>query len=354
MHGGASEVESYYRRHLAVPHWVNYGVSTKVMLIRNKYDSIEERCRQVERCLDEGALGVSHSVEYQPTPWDELAEYARLAKKYDRPFFLHLRYSSAERELDGVDESIRLAEVSGCRVHLDHLHSTGGTFHMEEALRRVRNAIQRGLRLTVGIYPYSFWATYLHSRRFSPGWQERYGLTYDDLQVVGTGERLTEESFAKYRAIRGVLVAVPPGTMPPTKTIDLALKEDFCLIGSDGGILSDRQANNHPRGAGCFATAVRHCLSIGLGLEEVLRKITFLPREVIGDPLGSRGALREGAWADVTIFDPDLINGRATVSDPNQFSSGIHAVLVNGQPAYRHGQLDLQCGQPIRAKLISS
>src|SRR6185503_15968265 len=98
-------------------------------------------------------------------------------------------------------------------------------------------------------YPYSFWATYIASRRFDPGWQQRYGLGYHDLRVVGTGERLTAESFARYRKT-SKLIAVPEGTLPLDKTADLALKEDFCMIGSDGGIKSEPHANSHPRGAG--------------------------------------------------------------------------------------------------------
>jgi N-acyl-D-aspartate/D-glutamate deacylase len=349
MHGGSHEVEKYYGKLASLPHWINHGVSTKVMLIRYRHGAVEERYKDVERCLEEGALGVSHSIEYQPTPWEELEGYARLARKYNRPFFLHLRYSSAQKELEGVDEAIRLAQETGVRVHLDHLHSTGGTFHMEEALERIRIALAKGLRITACVYPYSYWATYLDSRRFAPGWQQRYGLTFHDLQVVGSGERLTEESFNKYRGMTGVLVAVPPGTMDPEKTIDLALKEDFCLIGSDGGILSEPRANNHPRGAGCFSAAVRYGLDIGLSLEKILAKFTLLPRQVIGAPLELRGVLEEGAWADLTVFDPKTIEGSATVDDPNRFSKGIDAVVVNGRLAYRRGALQTPNGRPVRA-----
>jgi hypothetical protein len=186
----------------------------------------------VEQCLEEGALGVSHSIEYQPTPYEEVLTYARLADKYDRPMFLHLRHSSVEQELDGVDEAIRLARESGARVHISHLHSTGGTFHMEEALSRITTARKQGLEITCCVYPYSYWATYLHSTRFDEGWQRRYSLRYEDLRLVGTGERLSEASFTKYRALKK-LVAVPEGTMPMEKTIDLALRETFCLIGSE-------------------------------------------------------------------------------------------------------------------------
>jgi dihydroorotase-like cyclic amidohydrolase len=351
MHGGAGEIRKYYTEFGKRPHRTNYGVSTKVMQIRYRYRSLGERCLQVERCLEEGALGVSHSLEYQPeTSWEELVEYAKLAKKYDRPLFLHLRHSSRDKELQGVEEAIDLARVTGVRTHIDHLHSTGGTYHMAEALRLIRDAIKTGLEITTCVYPYTYWATYLHSERFAPGWQERYHLTYRDLEIVGKGERLTEESFKIYRKQPGILVAVPPQTMPFETTIDLALAEDFCLISSDGGIQSEPRANNHPRGAGCFATAIRHGLSIGMPLEKILEKFTLLPRRMLRPALDSRGILAEGAVADLTIFDSDQIDGAATNKNPNQFSKGIDAVIVNGALAYHGGELLAEKGQPIAMK----
>jgi dihydroorotase-like cyclic amidohydrolase len=83
-----------------------------------------------------------------------MLEYAKLAKKYDRPMFLHLRYSSKEKELEGVDEAIRLAKDTGARVHIDHLHSTGGTFHMEQAVEKIRAANAQGLTITTCVYPF--------------------------------------------------------------------------------------------------------------------------------------------------------------------------------------------------------
>ncbi|MDH7499712.1 MAG: amidohydrolase family protein [candidate division NC10 bacterium] len=351
MHGGADEIRKYYTEFGKRPHWTNYGVSTKVMRIRQLYQTLRERCRRIERCLDEGALGVSHSIEYQPdTSWEELVEYARLARKYERPLFLHLRYSSAEKELEGVEEAIELARVTGVRIHIDHLHSTGGTYHMAEALQRIRNAIQAGLEITTCVYPYDYWATYLHSERFAPGWQDRFHLTYSDLEIVGTGERLTAESFEKYRKQPGILVAVPRGTMPLETTVDLALQEDFCLVSSDGGIQSEPRANSHPRGAGCFATAIRRAIDIQMSLEKMLEKVTLLPRRVLRPALDQRGILEEGAVADLTLFDPDQINGAATNENPNQFSRGIHTVIVNGSVAYHQGKLQMEKGQPIAMK----
>ena len=347
MHGGSGETASYYKTFGAKPHFINYGVSTAVMRVRYATTDFADRKRKVEQCLGEGALGVSHSIEYQPTPYEEVLAYARLAKKYERPLFLHLRYSSESQELYGVDEAVRLAKESGARVHIDHLHSTGGTFHMEDALTKIRTANNDGLEITCCVYPYSYWATYLHSTRFDEGWQQRYGLTYHDLQLVGTGEHLTKESFAKYRALKK-LVAVPEGTMPLGKSVDLALKEDFCMIGSDGGIESAQRANNHPRGAGCFATSLRHGINIGIPIEKMLSKMTTMPVQLMRPILNDRASIRTGAIADLTVFNRDTIDGSATVANPNQFSKGIELVFVNGGLAYEKGTIHNHHGTSIR------
>lgn len=335
MHGGASHAGDYYRHFGQEAHYVNYGVSTKVMNLRYKYPSLADRLKAIESSLEEGSLGVSHSPEYHPdTTWDELLAYARLAGKYERPLFLHTRYSCRDKELLGVDEAIRLAQQTGCRVHIDHLNSTGGTFHMEEALERIRRARNSGLEVTTCVYPCSYWATYLHSARFDGDWQARYGMTCSDLEVVGTGERLTEESFNAYRKQAGILVAARPGVQPMDKTVKPALMEDFCVIGSDGGIEKERAANNHPRGANCFSTAIRYALDERIPLEKILDKMTTRSARIIGFPMRGRGELRDGYVADLTVFDPETIRGAATNADPCRFSSGIELVIVNGKIAF--------------------
>ena len=348
MHGGSADCGSYYNQFSRLPHLINFGVSTFVMVIRGQGSNVAARMRLIEKNLEEGALGVSHSLEYQPTPYEEVLEYAKLAKKYDRPLFLHLRYSSSDKELDGVDEAIRWARDSGAQVHIDHLHSTGGTFHMESALEKIRFANSQGLRITTCVYPYSYWATYLYNRRFDSGWQQRYGISYGDLRVVGSSERLTPQSFARYRK-SSKLVAVPEGVMPLDKTVDLALKEPFCMIGSDGGIQFEARANSHPRGAACFATAVRHALDINMPLENIIEKVTSLPGSIVSSAMKGRGVFEDGASADVTVFDPASINGNATVENPNQYSSGIELVIVNGKVAFKDGKLAAKNGMAIKA-----
>jgi N-acyl-D-aspartate/D-glutamate deacylase len=65
--------------------------------------------------------------------------------------------------------------------------------------------------------------------------------------------------------------------------------------------------------------------------------------------LGDRGYLREGAVADLTVFDPASVRGNATVENPNQVSSGIDLVLVQGRKACLGGQVAVKGGVPIRS-----
>lgn len=348
LHGGHHKAASYYRSFSKKTHYINWGVSTKVMNIRRSQKSIQTRLKTIEKNLAYGALAISHSIEYQPTPYSELLEYGKLAYKYQRPLFLHLRYSSKEKELKGVQEALNIARDTGCAIHIDHLNSTGGTFNMEKALQMIKDSRAQGFKITTCVYPYSYWATYLHSKRFGEGWRGRYGLDYSDLTVVGTGEKLTQSRFNELRQKSGILVAVPEGTMPLSETVDLAIREDFCLIGSDGGIERAARANNHPRGAGCFATALRHFQDIGMPIEDILYKITEAPTKLLRPALMRRGKLKDGYKADLVIFDKDKIKGAATMANPNQFSDGIDYVFVNGEIACKDKKLKFKNGRPIK------
>ena len=352
MHGGHHSATEFYRSFGKQEHYVNYGVSTKIMNIRRFHTKeLPKLLKVIEDNLQAGALGVSHSVEYQPVPYQELEEYAKLAVKYDKVLFLHLRHSSEDKELDGVREAIELARQTGVRVHIDHLHSTGGTYHMNEALDLICQARNKGLQVTTCVYPYTYWATYIPSSRFDAGWQQRYNITYEDLEVVGTGERLTKATFDKYRKSEfWRLVAVPEGTMPAEKSIIPALAEDFCMIGSDGGIEKDNKPNNHPRGAGCFATALYLGQKYNLPLEVMLQKMTTLPRSLVASAMPDRGLLKNDFYADLTVFDPKEVNGAATVAKPNQFSKGIDKVFVNGKLAFENQKAIAKNGQAVVGK----
>ena len=107
------------------------------------------------------------------------------------------------------------------------------------------------------------------------------------------------------------------------------------MVASDGGIEREAHANSHPRGAGCFSTALRHAQNVGIPLTQVLAAMTSRPASLAR--LDSRGEIRDGYIADLVVFDPRSVNGRATVANPDQYSAGIDAVVVNGKMSYEPG-----------------
>lgn len=346
LHGGHENPKYFYSYFSGRNHYVNYGVAVFTMRLLNSYGE-KNLIRKIEEGLDAGALGVTYSIEYNPISNSLLNQLALTAKKYDRPFFLHLRYSSKEKEIDGVIEAIEIAKATGVKLHIDHLNSTGGSYNMIKALESIRAANDAGAHITCCVYPYSYWATNLASKRFSGDWQKRYNISYEDLRIVGQNKTISKENFDYYRNTL-VIVAVPEGSIPLESTFDLAIKEDFCFVASDGGIEKESFANNHPRGAGCFATAIRRMLDIGLSIDDAVKKVSLKQSELLYPALEKRGVIENGAFADITIFDHHSINGKADVQNPNQFSEGIEYVIVNGEIAFEKNKLLASPGVAIK------
>lgn len=306
------------------------------------------------KALKDGALGISMSPEYVPgETGDEIEAMMETAKRYGVPVYLHVRYSDMEppgTNLDALAEALDLARKTGAAIHISHIHSTGGTFSMERSLEMLKSARNQGMEVTACIYPYNFWATYLNSARFDAGWQNRFHIGYQDLQIAGTTERLTAESFKKYRQMGKLAAAYAI----PERDVELAVLSPFVMIGSDA--ILEPGNNNHPRGAGAFsrllALYVREKKTISL--MEALKKMTIMPAKKLegkSPSLRRKGRLQIGADADIVIFDPDRIQDRATVEHPNWFSEGIDYVLVNGRVVKDPGGLhkEVRAGEAIRS-----
>src|SRR5262249_48637494 len=138
-----------------------------------------------------------------------------------------------------------------------------------------------------------------------------------------TGERLTAESFARYRK-QGGYVAIHS---IPECIVQLAMGHPLVMIASDG-ILNE--GKGHPRAAGTFARVLgryvrdQHALS----LMDAVRKMTVMPADRLRMP--NKGRIAVGADADLTVFDPSRVADRATSENPAQYSEGIPYVVVNG------------------------
>ena len=136
-----------------------------------------------------------------------------------------------------------------------------------------------------------------------------------DLQVAGTSDRLTEATFADAYDANRLTAAFAISS----EDIELALKSDFVMIGSDA--ILETSHNNHPRSTGCFSKVLGlHVRELGtIDLMSALSKMTIQPARLVerrAPDLRSKGRLQVGADADITVFDPDTVAdqiGRAHV-----------------------------------------
>ncbi|MCL6615181.1 MAG: amidohydrolase family protein, partial [Firmicutes bacterium] len=231
----------------------------------------------------------------------------------------------------------------------------GGTFSMKESLRMLDQARAEGCDITACAYPYNFWATYLNSARFDPGWRERFHISYNDLQVGGSSERLTRDSFIKYRRQGKLAVAYAI----PEEDVVCALQCPWIMMGSDG--ILEPGYNNHPRASGMCARLIGvYVRQRGvLSLMDAIAKLTILPARRLeqASPIMKRkGRLAVGADADITIFDYATIIDRATVEHPELPSVGVEYVLVNGKIVKDKQGIhkDVRPGRAIRSMVSSS
>jgi N-acyl-D-amino-acid deacylase len=121
--------------------------------------------------------------------------------------------------------------------------------------------------------------------------------------------------------------------------IEHIMQQEFTATCSDAGTSALGEGIPHPRYYGTFPRKLRRYVFERniISLPFAIRSMTSLPAQIIG--LKDRGLLREGYWADVTIFDPSKVGDRATYVNPHQFAEGIPYVIVNGELAVDNGKI---------------
>jgi dihydroorotase len=289
----------------------------------------------VRRGLEEGALGIGVGIAYIPlASRAEILDLFRLAAEKKTALYVHMRNGGPEEPgvVDALQEAIADAAATGASLHVVHITSMG-LGETPLCLEMIEGARRRGLDITTEAYPYTAGMTDLGSAIFSEGWQARQGgITFGDLQWAATGERLTAESFARYRR-QGGMVAIHS---IPEETVKLAMGNPLVEIASDG-ILEN--GKGHPRAAGTFTRVLGRYVREQrvLPLMEALRKMTLAPAERLGVP--GKGRVSVGADADLAVFDAARVTDRATFENPAQYSEGMVYVLVNGVPVVRGGSL---------------
>jgi len=293
-----------------------------------------EILKRVRQGLDDGAMGVGLGIAYMPaTTRFEILDLFRLAAEFRTAVYVHMRNAGPVEPgvIDALQEVLSDAAVSGASLHVVHLPSMAFR-QTPEGLRMIAGARAHGLDVTTEAYSYTAGMTRLETAIFDPGWQERLGIGFGGLQWVSTGERLTAETFDKYRKQGGDVIL----HHIPEEIVRLAMADPTVLIASDGWIDNGK---GHPRGAGCYARVLARYVREQhvLPLMTALTKMTLLPSQRLDLP--NKGRIKIGADADLTLFDPARVADRATYENPAQYSDGIPYVIVNGVPVVSEGKI---------------
>jgi N-acyl-D-amino-acid deacylase len=361
-------------------------------------EELEKMKALVAQAMQQGALGVSTALIYPPGHYaktEELIELAKVAAKYGGIYATHMR-SEGLNEVAAVREALRIGQEAHLPVEIFHLKVSGKSRagKMVEIVRMIQQARDSGQDVTADMYPYLAGATALASSL--PPWVADGGMSKllerlrdpavrqrIKTEMSATGERTWENLYLDAGGASGVMVAsvVNPELKQYTgKTVaeiaalqkkepldalmdfvladkglsgalyfiaseeDLqtGLRQPWTSIGLDANELSLDgplfEPHTHPRAFGSMPRFLGHYvrdLQL-LPLEQAIRKITSLPAQ--RERLVGRGLIKEGFFADITIFDPGSIIDKATYTEPAQLAEGVKYVLVNGQVAFENGK----------------
>jgi dihydroorotase len=321
-------------------------------------DELTEIENRLREGLAQGALGVGMGLAYTPgATREESWRVFKVAAAQGVPVFVHVRSAGMVEpgsSIEAIHEVIGNAAGSGAALHIVHIGSSG-LRQTAIILDMIDGARRRGINVTTEVYPYTAASTSIKAAIFDPGWRERMGADYGDIEWVATGQRLSEQNWEEYRAKGGIIIA----HIIPEDAVDRAVARAGVIIASDGVPFTDGRA--HPRGAGTFARVLGRYVreKRALSLMDALRKMTILPAqrlEQVAPQMLKKGRLAEGMDGDITVFDPTTVVDRATFAEPAQPSAGIQHVIVNGTFVVRDGKLidNARPGRAVRRPIAGS
>jgi dihydroorotase/N-acyl-D-amino-acid deacylase len=361
------------------------SVRREVMGTQNRAptaDELQRMRRLIAQGMAQGAFGMSTGLRYIPgfySKIDEVVALAKVAADSGGIYTSHLREEGLGL-MDGVREAIEIGRQAGIPVVLTHHKAIGRPMWgaSVRTLAMVDSARTQGVDVQMDQYPYTASSTSISV--LIPPWALAGGdsalarrvadrvlrdsiergivefLLNDrgggDLKRVQFGRvswmpELEGKTLHDWAVMRGI-DPVPERAAPLVIEAELKggasmiyhvidegdvqriMRHPQTMIASDGRLSKPGEGQPHPRGYGTFPRVLgRYARELKLlTLEQAVHKMSGMPARRLG--LTDRGLLREGAMADVVIFDAATVADRATFENPHQYPAGVSEVLVNG------------------------
>ncbi|MGE0821800.1 MAG: amidohydrolase family protein [Candidatus Binatia bacterium] len=305
----------------------------------------------VREGMEAGAVGLSTGLYYLPhTQTEEVIALAKVVAEYGGLYATHMR-NEAGQLLDSINETLRIGQEAGVPVQISHHKAMGrkNWGKVSESLALVEHARQSGFDVTSDAYPYIAGSTTLAALASggslalvspadvliasTPNRHEYEGKTLDEIC------RLLEKPLEQ--AVKDILAEEGEGVVAVIFGMDEAdvrrvLVHPTTMIGSDG--IPSVEGKPHPRLYGTFAKVLgTYARDEQLfSLEEAVHRMTGLPAQKFR--LTDRGAIREGAYADLVVFDPQTVADVGTYQEPRRYPPGIDYVIVNGRITAEQGR----------------
>jgi N-acyl-D-amino-acid deacylase len=314
--------QNYLRDEVGNTDW--YRKSTK--------DEIIKMTDIANRALEKGCVGVSLGFEYCPgVDYDETISFLEGLKKEDLFVSCHFR-KDGPYAVEAIEEMISITRDTRCKFQISHIGSCAAYGMMADALAPINAARAAGLDISADCYPYAAFSTKIGTAAFDDGCFDNWkGKTYSDIMLTAdpyAGVYCDEELYYKVRKEYPEMNVV--AFVMDEDDVALAYKQDWMIVASDG-LLAKNQG--HPRASGTFPRVLGKYVRDEkvLTLSQALDKMTRMPAKRLG--LATKGELKVGFDADITIFDADTIIDGATFEQPVLPPKGIEYVIIAGTVA---------------------